>query len=134
MKHSTNKSWLVFGNAKRCNHTKSLHETEFINWTQAHTKFNIGDTIYLFVSDERRIRFELIVTSMNEERQDSSYWIEEAPNDMTFRLELVDEYFGYELDEIELKMHGFKGGRSLQRPMCRNQELFEYIAECFCYM
>ena len=65
------------------------------------------------------------------DREDASYWIEKAPKDKTHRLELVKEYPDIGLYEKDLQKYGFKGGRSLQQPMCRNLELLNYIEDCF---
>jgi hypothetical protein len=46
-------------------------------------------------------------------------------------LELVSEYRGPELNESELKKHGFKGGRSIEKPMYNNDQLFDYIDDIF---
>ena len=92
--------------------------------------FAIGDIVYVFSSAERRIIFKTVVTGI-EERSDSEYWVESAPNDITWRLEAIQEYNGDALDEDLLKKHGFKGGRSLQHPMCNNPDLFEYIENQF---
>ena len=84
----TNKHWLVFANAKRCNHYASLAETGFISWKKERNNFAIGDIVYVFSSAERRIIFKTVVTGI-EERSDSEYWVESAPNDITWRLEAI---------------------------------------------
>lgn len=84
----------------------------------------------MFSSAERKIIFKTEVIGI-EERADSKYWIEKAPKDITWRLRAIQEYKGDALDEDSLMQHGFKGGRSLQHPMCNNPELFEYIEEQF---
>lgn len=121
-----NKQWLVFANAKRCNHCASLVETGFISWKKERNNFAIGDIVYLFSSSERKIIFKTVVTGI-EERSDNKYWIESAPKEITWRLEAIQEYTGDALDEDSLKKHGFKSVRSIQHPMCNNPELFEYI-------
>ena len=125
-----NRHWLVFANAKRCNHYASLVETGFISWKKARNNFAIGDIVYVFSSAERKIIFKTVVTAI-EERSDSKFWVENAPKDITWRLEAIQEFTGDTLDEDSLKKYGFKGGRSLQHPMCNNPELFEYIEEQF---
>lgn len=129
-KNHINKHWLVFANAKRCDHYKSLVETRFISWKKERNNFAKGDIVYIFSSKERKIIFKTIVAGV-EDRADSKYWIENAPKELTWRLEAIQEYTGLALDEVSLKKHGFKGGRSLQRPMCNNPELFEYIESQF---
>ena len=130
MKTSSKKHWLVFANAKRCNHYASLVEIGYINWKRERNNFAVGDIVYIFSSTERKIIFKTVVTGI-EKRSDSKFWVENAPNDITWRLEAIQEFTGDTLDEDSLKKHGFKGGRSLLHPMCNNAELFEYIEEQF---
>lgn len=125
------KRWLAFANRKRCNHAQALKELGFINWTMNHVRFNIGDIVYLFLSDERCVRFKTIVVDKDCRREDSKYWIESAPNDSTYKLELVNEYSGSELSEDELKKHGFNGGGNIEHPMYKNPQLFDYIDDIF---
>ena len=121
-----NKNWLVYANRELCHHSEALHELGFINWREGR-KMSIGDTVYLFMSDERRIRFKTEVVSKDCKREDYKYWQKPVPGSLTFKLEFRDEYQGHELDEEKLYQHGFNGGRSIELPMCNNPLLFEYI-------
>ena len=94
-------------------------------------RFDIGDIVYLFMSDERKVRFKMRVIAKNCKREDSDFWIEKAPDDITYKLELLGEYKGNALDESELLGYGFKGGRSLQIPNCNNKALIDYIESIF---
>lgn len=94
-------------------------------------RFAIGDIVYLFMSDARKVRFKMIVAAENCEREDKTFWNEKAPNDKTYKLEFIDEYYGNELNERLLVEHGFKGGRSLEIPNCNNKELINYIKSVF---
>lgn len=91
----------------------------------------IGDVVYLFMSDERCIRFKMVVTAENCKREDQEFWVETPPNDITYKLELLEEYEGTMLSEQELSKHGFNGGRSLEVPCCNNKELIGYIKSIF---
>ncbi|WP_455967525.1 hypothetical protein [Bacteroides fluxus] len=124
-------NWMVFANERKCNHTKALRELGYISWRQDRVRFAIGDIVYLFMSDERYIRFKTIVVAANQERGDSDYWKDVAPKDKTYKLELVEEYNDDTLCEANLIEHGFRGGRSLQHPMRNNPTLFGYIQEHF---
>lgn len=124
------KHWLVYANASRCNHYASLKEAGFISWKRERNNFAIGDIVYVFSSKERKIIYKTEVVA-EEMRADSKYWIEYAPKEITWRLKAIQEYKGDALDEDFLKQHGFKGGRSLQHPMCNNPELFAYIEAQF---
>lgn len=125
-----NKHWLVFANANRCNHYESLKKAGFISWKKERNNFEIGDIVYLFSSNERKIIFKTQVVC-EEMRADGEFWVENPPMHMTWRLEAVEEYAGDNLNEDILIRHGFKGGRSLQHPMCNNPDLFKYIESQF---
>ena len=71
------------------------------------------------------------MTAENCKREDQAFWVEKAPDDITYKLELLEEYDGTMLSEQELCKHGFKGGRSLEIPSCNNVELLSYIKSQF---
>lgn len=79
------------------------------------------------MSDERRVRFKMVVTAEDCKREDKAFWIEKAPNDTTYKLELLEEYFGDKLTEKDLCEHGFFGSDSLEGLMCNNMEFLIYI-------
>lgn len=129
---SHNRTWLAFASVKRCRHADAIHTLGFINWRMGkNIRFDIGDIVYLFMSDERKVRFKMRVTAKNCKREDSDFWIEKAPDDITYKLDLLSEYKGNALDESELLGHGFKGGRSLQAPNCNNKAIIDYIESIF---
>lgn len=122
-----NKKWLVFANRNSCHHTEALHDLGFVNWKEGRCNMSIGDIVYMYVSDERRIRFKTQVIDEGCKREDGKYWQKPYTSDLTFKLALIDEYTGHELDDVILRKHGFKGGKSIERPMYNNPELFKYI-------
>ena len=127
-----NRTWLAFANETICNHRKALKERGFINWTTNVTsKFVENDIVYLFMNDDRSIRFKLRVDKVDEPREDGDYWIDSAPKDHTYKLKLVAEYGGNLLKEEVLKRVGFKGGGSILNPSCNNAKLLEYINDVF---
>lgn len=127
-----NRTWLAFANENICNHRKALKELGFVNWTtNVKSKFAENDVVFLFMNDDRSVRFKLRVDKVNVPREDSGYWIMPAPNDCTYRLKLIDEYKGKLLDEDVLEKVGFNGGNSILTPICNNAELIEYINDVF---
>ena len=126
-----NRTWLAFANRKRCRHSDAIHNLGFISWRMGRAHFAIGDIVYLFMSDERCVRFKMIVVAENCKRADQAFWTETPPNDITYKLELLEEYNGTKLTEQDLRKHGFKGGRSLEIPNCNNTELINYIKSVF---
>ena len=128
---SSNRTWLAFANKKRCRHADAIHSLGFISWRMGRAHFSIDDVVYLFMSDERCVRFKLKVVEENSKREDQSFWVETPPNDITYKLKLLGEYDGRMLSEQNLCKHGFKGGRSLETPSCNNTELINYIKSVF---
>lgn len=126
-----NKNWLVYANRNKSHHAEALANLGFINWREGRTKMSIGDVVYLFMSDERRVRFKTEVVAEGSKREDTDYWQIPVSNHLTFKLEYRDEYQGDALDEDVLKQHGFNGGRSIELPMCNNASLFQYIESVF---
>ena len=126
-----NRTWLAFANRKRCKHADAIHNLGFLSWGMGRARFRIGDIVYLFMSDERCIRFKMVVTAENREREDQTFWVETPPDDKTYKLELMEEYDGAMLSEQDLCKYGFKGGRSLETPCCNNIELIGYIKSVF---
>lgn len=126
------KKWLVFANRKMWHHAEALHEIGFISWTMYRTNFSIGDYVFLFMSDERRIRFMTKVVADNCVRGDEKYRVDRKfSTHLTYKLELVAESMNDGLKEDILIAHGFNGGRSIQAPMHNNPQLFEYITPFF---
>ena len=126
-----NRTWLAFANRKRCRHADAILSLGFISWRMGRARFAIGDVVYLFMSDERCVRFKMVVTAENCKREDQAYWEEMPPNDITYKLELLEENDSIKLSEQELCKHGFKGGRALEVPSCNNVELMNYIKTIF---
>ena len=106
-----NRTWIAFANKKRCRHADAINTLGFISWRMGRARFAIGDIVYLFMSDERYVRFKMIVT--------------------TYKLELLAESNRSRLTESDLLQHGFKGGKSLENPNCNNMELINYIKSVF---
>lgn len=126
-----NKNWLVFANRDKYHHAEALHGLGFINWQEGKNfKMNIGDYVYLYVSNERRVQFKTQVVDIHSERQDDKYWLEPVPHGPTYKLEFRDEYKGKELNEDILHKHKFKGGGSIQHPICK-KTLLDYIESIF---
>lgn len=124
---NNNCTWLAFANEKVCRHADAICKLGFINWKMERTNFAVGDVVYLFMSDERCVRFKMVVAAKDCKRQDQKFWVGKAPDDRTFKLVLVKEYEGDKLSEVELTKYEFHGGRSLQHPIYKNTKLIDYI-------
>lgn len=126
-----NRTWIAFANRKRCRHADAINALGFISWRMGRARFAIGDIVYLFMSDERYVRFKMIVTDEDCDREDKEFWVEKAPDDKTYKLKLLAESNSSRLTESNLLQHGFKGGQSLEIPNCNNMELINYIKSVF---
>lgn len=126
------RTWLIYANRKKCNHADAIHNLGFISWAMGPKyKFAIGDTVYVFMSDERRVRFKMLVEAEGVKREDYTYCISLSNDDITYRLRFVAEYNDGLLNEDELVKRGFKGGRSIEKPSCRGDEYMAYIKSIF---
>lgn len=131
IKAMKNRTWVVFANESICDHRKAIKELGLISWTMKQSsKFEIGDIVYLFMSDDRSIRFKMEVADSGVDRLDGNYWIE-VPDDKTYQLDFVSEYKGDLLREDLLVKHGFNGGGSILNPSCNNTKLISYIDSVF---
>lgn len=127
MSKTDNKTWIAFANSSICNHIDAIHELKYINWRMgSNFHFTIGDIVYLFISENRSVRFKMVVVEQYCKRTDNDYWIKDAPNDITYKLALIDEYKGNKLKEEYLIKYGFSGG-GIQTPSYKNTALIAYI-------
>lgn len=124
------RTWLAFANRNLCHHREALEDLHFISWSMKSVKFEVGDTVYLFMSDERSIRFKTEVVEENVSRGDTAYWVAEVHPKPTYKLALRKEYLGDGLTEDKLIENGYKP-KSLQRAIYNNPELFAYIDKTF---
>lgn len=119
--------WLVYANEKKCDHTKSLKELGLISWVNKY-KFQVGDIVYVYVSDEKYVRFKTVVSEVNVPRKDGAYWYGVAPKDRTCTLDYVAEYHGIALYRPQLEKFGLK---SMEVPIRSKSALLNYITEQF---
>lgn len=80
------KNWLVFANRDKCHHAEALFELGFVNWKVRRSfKMSVRDYVYLYVSDERRVRFKTQVVAENCDRKDDEYWQVTPSHDPTYK-------------------------------------------------
>lgn len=126
-----NRRWLVYANESKCNHRKAFLEIGYVSWNPHNRKFKVGDIVYMFLSTDRCVRFKTKVTAVNVPRSDHNYWSNRPSDNPTCQLTLISEYNGELLCENKLKSHGFKGGGSIELPLCGNTLLLDYIEYIF---
>ena len=128
----SNRTWLIYANRNKCNHADAIHNIGFISWAMGKNyKFAIGDTVYVFMSDERKVRFKMRVEKEGVKREDSDYCISLSKDDITYRLRFVAEYNGEQLNEDELIKREFKGGSSIEKPSCKEGPYMDHIKSVF---
>lgn len=126
------RTWLIFAQRDNCRHADAINEIGYVNWYSKYINFEVGDIVYLYLSNIKGVKFMTEVVEIDVLRSDYDFW--EKPTDKNFptaKLEFRKEHFGSGLDEISLKKHGFNGGKSIEKPMCSNTELLAYIGEQF---
>lgn len=65
-----NRTWLAFADENICNHRKALKELGFVNWTtNVKSKLAKNDIVYLFMNDDRSVRFKLRVDKVGVPRE-----------------------------------------------------------------
>ena len=58
----SNRTWIAFANEDICNHRNAIKMMKYINWRMGDNfHFSIGDTVYLFMSDKREVRYKMVV-------------------------------------------------------------------------
>lgn len=124
------RTWLAYANRKKCHHREALEEMHFISWSMKSANFKVGDTVYLYMSDEKSIRFKTEVVAEKVKREDGDYWQEPTSNNLTYKLALRKEYLGDDLTEAKMILNGYKRS-SLERPIYNNPRLFAYIEKTF---
>ena len=132
MNKKGNRTWVVFANEAICNHRLAIKETCILSWTMnQRANFEVGDTVYLYMSDTESVNFKMKVTAKDVNREDGKYWTKSAPKDKTYRLELVQEYNGDLLHLNDLARFGIKSGSNFETPNVNNKELIGYIEGVF---
>jgi hypothetical protein len=97
---------------------------------KSNARFAIGDTVFLFMSDSRSVRYEIQVDAEDCEREDQKFWIVTPPKGSTYKFKFLQEYKGNLLSEAELEKHGLKHN-SMQNAICNNKPLLDYIQSIF---
>ena len=133
------KYWIVYANSNKCRHADALHKTGYVYWRERKNfKMHKGDIVYIFLNDERRVRFMTQVVAEHVDRNDYEYWIydkitsdeKEKLKDPTYQLKFIEEYNGHELDEDKFYKYGYKKG-GFETPNCHNTKLIDYIISVF---
>ena len=122
--------WLVLADNKTYEYDKAIADLGYFYLNAKNRKLQVGDIVYLFMSKSKRVRYETVVTQLNVRRKDKGYWIT-PQEEIACKLKLSAVYKGKSLTAAQLRLHGFKGEKSIKLPICRNTQLLDYIEEQF---
>ena len=135
------KIWLAYANTQKFDAIECFRTLGHSNWKMGSRNFSVGDTIYFYVSSERKVMFKTRVKKLNmrnEEWDDDIYWTEKerlkALDKPRMLLELESEYDGVELSEEILRQYGLPEKKSLlQQPVYGGglSSCIEYIKNKF---
>jgi len=131
MKTKEKRTWIVFANEDFIRHRDLLTKTNHIYWPVNIVNFEIGDIVYLFMSDTKTINYKLIVSAKKANRDDQEFWLKDSPQDNVFVLEQLIKIDNDLLKDKVLKKYGFNGGKSIRRPVYNKPELIHYIDSVF---
>lgn len=126
------RAWLIGGNSDKFDHVRCFLETGICYWYMQNCKFNLGDIVYVYIKEERRVMFKTIVEDINVKDSNPRKYHRKKyePSDKCMKLSLISVYYDNFLGIDCLKEHGYKNN-SLQKHNYSNKVLINYIESCF---
>ena len=133
-------NWIISANSFMYDHSRSFLHNGYIDWRQVSTKYNIGDTVYIYCTRpikmiQYKCNVEKIDLEFNQIRDDEEYWIniEEYQKSLTgrfIRLRLIEQVSNDFMKLDKLQQNGLKVAP--QRPMkIKDDKLLKYIEKYF---
>ncbi|MBP5716965.1 MAG: hypothetical protein J6W69_07600 [Bacteroidales bacterium] len=105
-----NNSYILIGIENFIDHILCIQETGVAYWKKSTKKMNVGDIVYLFISDKKndRVMYRLQVIDTDSVRNDRKYWHSTYIHDTScFKLKnIAPTYVGNGLDRNDLEAHG----------------------------
>ena len=102
-------SYLLIGLESLIDHIGCIRDTGIVYWKKTNKKMQLGDIVYLFISDKihNRVMYRLKVVETDSVRADKKYWRGTYQHDnCCFKLEnIAAVYYGKELDHDDLEQH-----------------------------
>ena len=103
-------SYLLIGIESFIDHIGCIRELGIAYWKKSNKKMQLGDIVYLFISDKvhNRVMYRLRVVDIDCVRNDRKYWhVTYKPDNSCYKLENISAaYNGSELDHDDLEAHG----------------------------
>lgn len=133
-------NWIISANSDMYDHSSSFEHYGFIDWRQGSTKYNIGDTVYIYCTRplmmiQYKCNVEKIDLEFNQIRDDKEYWIniEEYQKSLTgrfIRLRLIEQVSNDYMKLDNLQQNGLKAAP--QGPIkIKDDKLLKYIEKFF---
>lgn len=103
-------NYILIGIESYIDHIGSIRELGIAYWKKANKKMQVGDIVYLFISDteHNRVMYKLQVVETDSVRADKKYWHGKYEHDnCCFKLKNISPvYHGDGLGRDELEEHG----------------------------
>lgn len=133
-------NWIISANSDMYDHSSSFEHYGFIDWRQGSTKYNIGDTVYIYCTRplmmiQYKCNVEKIDLEFNQIRDDKEYWIniDEYQKSLTgrfIRLRLIEQISNDFMKLDKLQQNGLKSAP--QGPIkIKDDNLLKYIERYF---
>ncbi len=133
-------NWIISANSNMYNHSSSFEHFGFIDWRQGRTKYEVGDTVYIYCTRplmmiQYKCKVEKIDLNSTQIRDDKKYWLDEEEYykslDGNFiRLRLIEQVSNNNMRLDKLQQNGLNSAP--QGPVkIKDQELLEYIEKYF---
>jgi 5-methylcytosine-specific restriction protein A len=133
-------NWIISANSKMYDHSSSFEHYGSIDWRQGKTKFEVGDTVYIYCTRPlMMLQYKCIVDRIDlgssQIRDDKEYWIDQEEylkslDGKFMTLRLIEQISNNRMKLVNLKENGLKAAP--QGPMkIKNESLQEYIDTYF---
>lgn len=103
-------NYILIGIESYIDHIGSIRDLGIAYWKKANKKMQVGDIVYLFISDteHNRVMYKLQVVETDSVRADKKYWHGKYEHDnCCFKLKNISPvYHGDGLGRDELEEHG----------------------------
>lgn len=130
--------WLRSANYKLYNHEKAFEENKFIDWSQGHNKYEIGDIVFIYATKPfQKIMYKTRIEKMNlrfeETIDDKKYFTKYGKNKevnkdkLYLRLKLIQKFNDDRLNLNFLKKNGLKNPP--QGPQRIKEKLLMYLKD-----
>jgi 5-methylcytosine-specific restriction enzyme A len=133
-------NWIISANSEMYDHSSSFEHFGFIDWRQGKTKYEVGDTIYIYCTRPiQMIQYKCLVERINlpfdEIRDDEEYWLNKEEytkslNGNFIRLRLIEQVSNKHMKLENLLKNGLNAAP--QSPVrIMSVELLNYIENFF---